>query len=131
MSGRARKRKKAAKAQNRSVALLAVLGSILGAISVMAFAVLLLFSSWLTDLPAYDNLEQYTKSGITTIYADDHSTILAKLYLENRIETAINKVSPDVIDATIAIEDERFYSHRGVDFRGLVRAIVANATGRH
>jgi len=45
-----------------------------------------------------------------------------------RIPISSKKMPRDVRDATVAIEDERFYKHRGVDFEGVVRAAFKNAS---
>ena len=124
-----RKRRRREKAQRRGVKFLAVFGCIIGVCVLAVIALLIAASSWLLDLPAYDNLESYTKSGITTIYANDRETVLAKLYLENRIEIEEKDVSPYVLEGTVNTEDERFYSHSGVDMTGIVRAVLANFLG--
>ena len=53
--------------------------------------------------------------------------VIAELHgAENRVIVASDKI-PDVMkQATVAMEDERFYEHHGVDFQGVVRAIVEN-----
>ena len=85
------------------------------------------FCLW--DLPSYENIDLYTKSGISTVYANDHKTELARITTQNRIETSINKVSPYVLNGAIATEDERFYKHGGFDFIGIVRAVFSNIFG--
>ena len=49
---------------------------------------------------------------------------------ENRTLVPIDKVSPHFLDALVAREDTRFYSHHGVDPHGIARAIVRNITRR-
>jgi penicillin-binding protein 1A len=63
----------------------------------------------------------------STIYAADGSQ-LATLYLdENRDVVRLRQVSPLARRAVLAIEDARFYEHRGVDLQGIVRAMIRNA----
>lgn len=50
----------------------------------------------------------------------------SRLYGENRIVVPLDKVSKHFVEALVAREDSRFYSHHGVDPRGIVRAIVRN-----
>jgi penicillin-binding protein 1A len=50
-------------------------------------------------------------------------------YKENRTFTSFDAISPNVIHALIATEDERFYSHPGIDLRGLFRVFKGIATG--
>lgn len=59
----------------------------------------------------------------TTIYAADGSK-LGVLADENRVVVSIKQIPKIVRDAVVAIEDDRFYEHRGIDFRGIARAAV-------
>ncbi|KUG57554.1 transglycosylase domain-containing protein [Nesterenkonia jeotgali] len=79
----------------------------------------------LEDIPA--ELAEEPLSVPSYIYASD-GTELATFYAENRQPVALEDISQEMIDAIIAIEDERFYQHGGVDARGLSRALVHNAT---
>ena len=65
------------------------------------------------------------------IYADDNHTILATLRgSESRILVTNKQISPLMQQAIVAIEDKRFYQHRGVDLRGIARAVWADITHR-
>lgn len=62
----------------------------------------------------------------STIYAADGS-ILATLYLvENRKVVRLQDVNEVTRRAVLAIEDTKFYEHRGLDYQGIVRALLAN-----
>ena len=61
----------------------------------------------------------------TKIFAAD-GTLLSTLYHENRERTSIDEVPDNMIRATVAIEDQRFFEHKGVDGRSMVRALIAN-----
>jgi 1A family penicillin-binding protein len=116
------------KAEHRSVGFLAIFGSLAAILCTGFIAVCLIGASWLTDLPDYSNISAYANTGITTIYASDRHTVLAKLYLENRIEDTKDEVSDYVTNGIIATEDERFYEHGGVDPIGIARALFVNVT---
>src|SRR5579863_3296896 len=76
-------------------------------------------------LPDISRLSDIEPSGTTRILARD-GTLLAQLYDKNRVYVPITQI-PDVMrEAIIANEDERFYSHSGVDARGIIRAALAN-----
>jgi membrane peptidoglycan carboxypeptidase len=63
----------------------------------------------------------------SVVYAADGKTALAELVKdENRQVVRLKDVPKRVRDAVVAIEDDRFYQHHGVDFRGIARAAVAN-----
>jgi membrane peptidoglycan carboxypeptidase len=63
----------------------------------------------------------------SVVYAADGKTALAELVKdENRQLVRLKNVPRRVRNAVVAIEDDRFYQHHGVDFRGIMRAAVAN-----
>ena len=68
---------------------------------------------------------------ISYVYAADGRTLLAMMFDENRRDVTLDQVAPVMRKAMVAAEDIRFYQHRGVDVKGVVRAFVANqrATG--
>ena len=87
-------------------------------------------SSWLEDLPDISDPSAFAVAQTTKIYSAD-GVLLANLYLENREVVAIEQISPHLLHAVVAVEDERFYEHQGVDFVGLARALITNiSTGR-
>ncbi|QDY10214.1 penicillin-binding protein [Micromonospora sp. HM134] len=61
------------------------------------------------------------------LYAPDGTTILTMFYEEYRQYTKLSDMSPNIQQAIVAAEDNRFYQHRGVDPKGVARAFVANA----
>ncbi len=61
------------------------------------------------------------------LYAD--GTPMATFFYENRIAVPLSSVAPVMRQAVIAIEDSRFYEHGGADTKGIIRAIVNNASG--
>jgi penicillin-binding protein 1A len=78
------------------------------------------------NLPSLEELRKRPNAVNTTIY-DVHGQLIAELHgAENRVLVPSNKI-PDVMkQATVAVEDERFYTHHGVDFQGVARAMVEN-----
>jgi 1A family penicillin-binding protein len=83
--------------------------------------------SWLEDLPDITDPSVFNVAQTTKIYSAD-GVLLANLYLENRQVVPLEKISPHLLQAVVAVEDERFYQHNGVDFIGLARAMVTNIT---
>jgi membrane peptidoglycan carboxypeptidase len=63
------------------------------------------------------------------IYASDGRTKLATFYAQNRIVVPLDKVSEHMKNAVISIEDERFFTHGGVDPEGISRAALQNFGG--
>ncbi|MBA3734155.1 MAG: PBP1A family penicillin-binding protein [Actinobacteria bacterium] len=65
------------------------------------------------------------------IYANDGHTILATLRgSESRILVGTADIAPIMQQAIVAVEDKRFYEHRGVDVRGIGRAVWADVTSK-
>ncbi len=64
----------------------------------------------------------------SVILASD-GTVLATIYEQNRIEVRVDQIAPVMRKAIVAVEDGRFYTHRGVDPKGVLRAFVGNSTG--
>ncbi|MER6756930.1 transglycosylase domain-containing protein [Micromonospora echinofusca] len=60
------------------------------------------------------------------VYAPDGKTVLTMFYEEYRQYTKLADISPNMQQAIVAAEDNRFYQHRGVDPKGVARAFVAN-----
>jgi len=67
-------------------------------------------------------------SAATRIYSSD-GVLLARIFRENRDYAHIKDIPKELQQATVAIEDYRFYSHSGVDIRGIGRALVSNVRG--
>jgi membrane peptidoglycan carboxypeptidase len=61
------------------------------------------------------------------LYAPDGKTVLTMFYEEYRQYTKIEEMSPNIQQAIVAAEDNRFYQHHGVDPKGVARAFVSNA----
>ena len=78
------------------------------------------------ELPSDFNVQQ--PSQISTLLAAD-GTEITKFYAENRIVVPLNSISVNMQNAIVAVEDQRFYQHQGVDPTGMVRALVSNNAG--
>lgn len=81
-----------------------------------------------SDLPALEEREQYKVAKASIMYDRTGREITRLRNNENRIIVPSNGISPTMKQAVVSIEDRRFYNHRGVDFRGIGRAIVTDIT---
>src|SRR3569623_2244724 len=80
------------------------------------------------NLPALDSLTDYRPKIPLRIFSADH--VLIGEFGEERRNIVHFKDIPDVMKkAVLAIEDDRFYEHGGVDYMGIVRAALHNLTG--
>lgn len=78
-------------------------------------------------LPDISRMADYQPARATRIFARD-GTLIASVYKENRVWVPIARIPLDVQHAFIANEDHNFYYHHGVDFGGILRAAIADAT---
>src|SRR5512139_1520051 len=82
------------------------------------------FVYWaLSDLPRVNAIEEYVPAESSRVYSSD-GKILAEFYYERRTFVPHYGIPDHVKKAFVAIEDVRFYSHPGVDFIGILRALV-------
>lgn len=80
----------------------------------------------LSDIPEF-NVETLQPNNATLIY-DKNGDLVTEIGLENRIPISIHDVPPHVKKAFLAAEDNSFYQHHGVDFRGIARSVWLNLT---
>jgi penicillin-binding protein 1A len=77
------------------------------------------------DLPDSSKLANYEPPVMTRVHAGD-GTLIAEYAKEHRLYVPINVIPRRVTEAFLAAEDKNFYSHGGVDARGIVRAMIDN-----
>lgn len=91
-----------------------------------AFIILLLLANWgvFGKMPSLSELENPSILQASEVYAID-GTLMGKYYTErgNRSNVKYRDISTHVINALIATEDERFYSHSGIDGKSIMRAV--------
>ena len=97
------------------------------AIGFAAFVLLLLLINLgvFGRMPSLAQLENPSIMLASEVYGDD-GTMLGKYYKAkgNRSYVSYKDISPNVVNALVATEDERFYSHSGVDGQSLIRAVA-------
>jgi penicillin-binding protein 1A len=77
------------------------------------------------ELPSLENSAQFKAARNSAVFAADGKQEIAHLTdSQNRILLNAGEISPNVKNAVVAIEDERFYQHEGVDFTGIGRAVL-------
>jgi len=88
-----------------------------------------MFLFMIRDLPQIRSLETATPSAITRIYSADNK-LLAELYREKRDPVTLEKIPAYLQKALITVEDRQFYTHSGIDMRGIARAILTDIMAR-
>ncbi len=85
----------------------------------------LLYQHFSAELPDINLLKSYQPSLITTVY-DDSGAAVAQFFVERRVFIPLEKIPAVLKQATLAVEDARFYAHHGIDYIGIARAIWSN-----
>lgn len=96
---------------------LVVLGPLAG------IGVMLLLAANSKGLPSTSEL-QNPRSDLATAVLFSDGTLMGQYYRQNRIPVDYDHISPAVVQALVATEDERFHTHSGIDVRGTLRAAI-------
>lgn len=81
------------------------------------------------DLPNFEGITDNMGAPVATKIWSQDGVLLGKLDIENRQPILLREMPKHLLDATVAIEDRRFYEHPGVDMAGIGRAVFANLRG--
>ena len=103
------------------ILLLKLIGAlfIVGAIGVFAIII-----RYRLELPNMQSMVEDYKPQMATIIYDKNNNVVDTLSVESREIAKLEDISPYVKDAFLSIEDKQFYSHHGLNFRGITRAVV-------
>ncbi len=75
------------------------------------------------DLPQISSLENFRPSAVTRIYSSD-KVLIAELFAEKRDPVTLKVIPEYLKKAIITTEDRNFYTHSGIDIKGIIRAII-------
>ena len=97
------------------------------AFAILGFAVVL-FSFWFygRDLPGLARLADYEPPIVSRVYAGD-GRLIGEFATEKRIFVPYKLIPKTIVHAFISAEDQRFFTHRGVDLIGTLRAAITTA----
>lgn len=110
---------------------LKLVGVLFGLVVAAGIAVAFYAFTLLPNLPSIDSLKDVPLKVPLRVYTAEGS-LMAEFGEERREPVMIEQVPETLIQAILAAEDDRFYSHPGVDFMGVLRAAVANLrSGSH
>ena len=90
-----------------------------------AFFILAVLWAFSNNLPDYKFLKNYKPSVSSKVYSGE-GELVNDFSTEKRIFVPYNAISEKVINAFLSAEDKNFYSHPGVDAKGVLRAIIKN-----
>ncbi|KKT01235.1 MAG: Penicillin-binding protein, 1A family, partial [candidate division TM6 bacterium GW2011_GWF2_43_17] len=80
-------------------------------------------------LPDFDTLARHSYD-MPSLVLDSQGKELFRFELEHRTPVSLTQVSPHLINAFVAAEDRQFFAHRGVSWRGILRALWINVRAR-
>ncbi|MEK7702661.1 MAG: PBP1A family penicillin-binding protein [Nitrospirota bacterium] len=95
------------------------------AASGLAGGILYYFSK---DLPDLNKLKNYEPSQATRVFSDDRR-IIGEFYIEKRVFVLLSEMPKEMFQAILAVEDARFYEHKGFDPFRIVGAFLRNLQG--
>jgi len=81
------------------------------------------------SIPSTEQIAIDQPKEATKVY-DANGQLIGNLFEENRTFVPLSKIPLNLQDAIISIEDDRFYQHHGIDFRGIARALWVDITGK-
>ncbi len=94
--------------------------------AVIGFGVAIgVYKAIMQNLPNISQIEEIEPKIITYFFAGDDE-VIGEYANEKRIEVEFEDIPEILIKAIIATEDPRFYSHKGIDYRGILRAVKAD-----
>ena len=105
-----------------------ILLSLFMPILIIGVCVFFAISEMWGPLPDFKTLENPETNLATEIISVDNK-ILGSYFYENRTHVDYTELSPILVNALIATEDERFFSHSGIDFIALIRVLKGVLTG--
>src|SRR6266702_3006060 len=94
--------------------------SLLVLLAAAGFAVFLFYGTW---AQTFDMKKVGEMPERNTVY-DVDGKIYSRLAGANRLKVSLSEVSPLFIEAVLTREDARFYEHKGIDWRGILRALA-------
>ncbi len=96
-----------------------------------AILLLLMFVYFAKDLPSPQQISQRQITESTKIYDRTGQVILYDIHgEEKRTIIPFDQIPQNVKNATLTIEDNNFYNHFGLDFKGILRSVFYNVVGK-
>ncbi len=106
-----------------------IIGVIVFLLFLLSINLGLVLAKGASSLPDIKILETYHPNQSTRIF-DRYNNLIANIHGdEDRVVVPLSQISPNIQRAVMAIEDNRFYQHNGVDVRGTFRALLTNVRG--
>lgn len=82
-------------------------------------------SKWDRKAREFD-YSKLTQMESASVILDRNGQVFGRIFIQNRDEVRLDQLSPALLKAVVGAEDARFYQHGGVDYFGILRAVVRN-----
>lgn len=102
-----------------------VFGTLALVVIVLTIGASILYYRFARDLPRIQNIGDYQPPVVSEVFADE-GTKIGEFWQECRFLIPYEEIPKLAVNAFVASEDERFWEHKGVDFRSILRAFVEN-----
>lgn len=101
-------------------------------IALIAFGIYFSYlASTLSEEAATFDLSRLEQMESASVILDRNDKIFGQIYVENRETVPYDQLPRDLVNAVVAMEDNKFYQHSGYDLSGIVRAALKNFTAGH
>jgi penicillin-binding protein 1A len=122
---RRRERRRRDRAQSRRAVLVGLVVLLVGGVGLVGASLFAGAQAFINSC-SLESLKPVSIGENSFVYAADGSVLGSIPAEQNRQPVALDQISPYLAEATVAIEDRRFYSHSGIDYEGIFRAAVTN-----
>ena len=100
-------------------------GTLCAVIVFLAVSFTSIWFGWIGYMPDLEDLQNPISRYASQVYSVDGKILgTYNMNRENRVHVDYDSISPYLVQALVATEDERFYDHSGIDFIALTRAVV-------
>ncbi|MGZ3525834.1 MAG: transglycosylase domain-containing protein, partial [Thermodesulfobacteriota bacterium] len=89
----------------------------------------LLFFYYSHHLPDFTPLKERRLNAYSIVYSEEDE-VVGKFLMDNRIPVPYEQIPKQLVKAFIAAEDAEFFQHKGVDYKGILRAMFKNLLAR-
>jgi penicillin-binding protein 1A len=85
----------------------------------------LLFFYYSHRLPDFTSLKERSPNAYSIVYSEEDQ-VVGKFLMDNRIPISYERIPKQMVNAFIAAEDAEFFQHKGIDYKGILRAMFKN-----